>query len=182
MPYKLDTDTEVRFYEQEFYVLSNFSSFAIYWGWDRNRYMYMTSEAAYHSEKFISPTLKAHIRNAASAHEAFKIAQAWKDKVRSDWYEPTVRVPIMHRILWTKVCQHEYVWRKLHETGDRLLLEDSWRDDFWGTGPNMDGENYLGRLWMTVRKYLPAKYDPNFSFSTYLIENENDVYLHVNFQ
>jgi pimeloyl-ACP methyl ester carboxylesterase len=34
------------------------------------------------------------------------------------------------------------------------LVENSWRDDFWGWGPNRDGQNMLGRLWMEVRAAL----------------------------
>ena len=44
--------------------------------------------------------------------------------------------------------------RKLLATGDRTLIENSWRDDFWGWGPNRDGQNMLGRLWMEVRAEL----------------------------
>jgi predicted NAD-dependent protein-ADP-ribosyltransferase YbiA (DUF1768 family) len=32
------------------------------------------------------------------------------------------------------------------------LIEDSWRDDFWGWGENKDGKNMLGKLWMEVRE------------------------------
>lgn len=42
-------------------------------------------------------------------------------------------------------------------TGDRELIEDSWRDDFWGWGPNRDGKNMLGKLWMEVRAELQVK-------------------------
>lgn len=38
--------------------------------------------------------------------------------------------------------------------GDRELVEDSWRDDFWGWGPNRDGKNMLGKLWMELRAAL----------------------------
>ena len=62
-----------------------------------------------------------------------------------------LRVDVMRDILRAKVDQHEYVRRKLLATGDRELIEDSWRDDFWGWGPNKDGENHLGKLWMEVR-------------------------------
>ena len=45
----LDTQTEVNFYEQEFYVLSNFSSFRVkYHNMD-----FETSEHAYHFLKFL---------------------------------------------------------------------------------------------------------------------------------
>jgi hypothetical protein len=41
---KLDTDSYVFFYEQDFYVLSNFSAFCLYW---RGK-PFFTSEHAYH--------------------------------------------------------------------------------------------------------------------------------------
>lgn len=44
----LDTPERVHFYEQDFYVLSNFSSFTLWWQGLR----FDTSEAAYHWEKF----------------------------------------------------------------------------------------------------------------------------------
>ena len=46
--------------------------------------------------------------------------------------------------------------RKLIATGDRELIEDSWRDDFWGWGPDKDGKNILGKLWMEIREELRA--------------------------
>ena len=44
--------------------------------------------------------------------------------------------------------------RKLLATGDRELIENSWRDNFWGWGPNRDGKNQLGKLWMEIRSEL----------------------------
>lgn len=147
--HKLDTDRQVFFYEQDFYVLSNFSAFRLLW----KGYWYDTSEAAYHSEKFPHDIgLQIKIRQANSAHESFKIAEANKEHRRSDW--DSVKVGIMRDILRAKAQQHEYVRRKLLATGDRELIEDSWRDDYWGWGPNRDGENMLGRLWMEVRAEL----------------------------
>lgn len=148
--HKLDTDTHVFFYEQDFYVLSNFSAFAIHWdGW-----RFDTSEAAYHYEKFktASPLIAMSIRDAASAHEAFKIAETNKAYRRPDWDD--VKVEIMHDILLAKVRQHEYVERKLLATGDRTLVEDSWRDEFWGEGPYKNGKNMLGKLWMEIREEI----------------------------
>jgi hypothetical protein len=57
----------------------------------------------------------------------------------------------MKDILRAKVEQHPYVKKKLFESGNRELVEDSWRDSYWGWGPNKDGENHLGKLWMEVR-------------------------------
>lgn len=149
MNHKLDTDTHVYFYEQEFYVLSNFSSFRVSWmGID-----FDTAEAAYHWAKFPNnPDIQLEIIDARSAHDAFKIAQLEKNKRRSDWDE--VKVKIMKDILYAKVLQHEYVYKKLMETGSRKLVEDSWRDDFWGHGPDKNGQNMLGKLWEEVRSEL----------------------------
>lgn len=150
----LDTPERVRFYEHDFYVLSNFSAFNLEW----EGLTFQTSEAAYHWEKFASEEMDqpggrsdiAHcVWTAPSAHEAFKIAERNKSKRRADW--DAVKVDIMRNILRAKAEQHEYVRRKLLATGERELVEDSWRDDYWGWGPNRDGQNMLGKLWMEVR-------------------------------
>jgi len=159
----LDNETQVFFYEQDFYVLSNFSAFRIQW---RGR-DFDTSEAAYHWERFAtgqegqSPAIGAqawliadNIRFAASAHEAFKLAQENKSFQRRDW--DTVKIGVMRDILRAKTIQHEYVRRKLLATGERTLIENSWRDNFWGWGPYREGQNMLGKLWMEIRAELLA--------------------------
>ena len=147
----LDTGSQVFFYEQDHYYLSNFSAFMVCW----SDSVFPTSEHAYHWAKFPDDPLKrAAIRVASSAHEAFKMAERWKQYRREDW--DLVKVDIMRKILREKVRQHDYVRRKLLETGDRELVENSWRDDFWGWGPNRDGRNMLGRLWMEIRDEIRA--------------------------
>lgn len=149
----LDTETEVFFYEQDFYVLSNFSAFQVQW---LGR-LFQTSEAAYQCQKFVPVALDVALDICASrsAHDAFKIAERNKGRRRKDWDQ--VKVEIMREILRAKADQHEYVRRKLLATGDRTLVENSWRDDFWGWGPNRDGQNMLGKLWMEVRAKLRAE-------------------------
>lgn len=161
--HKLDTTTQVFFYEQDFYILSNFSAFRLQW---RGR-DFDTSEAAYHWERFAtgqegrSPALGAmawqvadDIRFASSAHEAFRLAQENKKLQRPDW--DTIKVGVMRTIIRAKANQHEYVRRKLLATGDRELVEDSWRDNFWGWGEDRTGQNVLGKLWMELRAELRA--------------------------
>ncbi len=147
----LDTPERVCFYEQDFYVLSNFSAFRVWW---KGR-TFDTSEAAYHWEKFPDhAAIQFDIEAADSAHEAFKVAERNKPFRRDDWDD--VKVDVMRDILRAKAAQHEYVHRKLLATGDRELVENSWRDDYWGWGPNRDGNNMLGKLWMEVRTELRA--------------------------
>lgn len=146
--YKSDTPKRVCFYEQEFYCLSNFSSFEV----EINGARAPTVEHAYHVLKFEDPTIQHFILDARSAHDAFKYAQALKEFVRPDWND--VKVEFMKELLITKVEQHPYVYKKLMETGDRELVEDSWRDSFWGWGEDHNGQNQLGKLWMEIRTSL----------------------------
>ncbi len=144
----------VGFYEREFYPLSNFSSFRLMW----KSVDFDTSEIAYHWEKFpVSPDIQNLLLKARSSHDAYKIAADNKAYRRSDW--DSVKISIMMSIIWEKVSQHEYVRKKLLETGDRLLVEDSWRDDYWGWGPNRDGQNMLGKLWIQIRSILNEQRD-----------------------
>lgn len=135
----------ITFYELKFYMFSNFSSFAVHYdGRD-----WMTSEHAYQAMKFREPWLQEWVRNQRSAHEAMKAAQSKPELYRPDWEE--VKVGVMLEICRAKLYQHPYIQRKLMETGDRELIESSPIDSFWGWGPNKDGANHLGRVWMTLR-------------------------------
>ena len=153
----LDTPERVCFYEQDFYVLSNFSAFEVEW----SGFTFKTSEHLYHWLRFaISHEPSAEqvarmVKNARSAHDAFKIAQEHKGLQVSNWNEK--KLGFMKRVLRAKADQHEYVRRKLLTTGDRELVENSWRDDYWGWGPNRDGQNMLGKLWMEVRAELAVQ-------------------------
>lgn len=159
MNHKLDTDTHVFFYEQEFYVLSNFSSFEVWWpfaeGLTGGKW-HKTSEHLYHYLKFYpfecveQVSIAQAICAAKSAHDAFAMAQRHKEYRHKNW--DYVKFELMKQILIRKAQQHPYVMKKLLETGDRVLVEDSWRDDVWGWGPNKDGQNALGKLWMEVRE------------------------------
>jgi hypothetical protein len=159
MNHKLDTDTQVFFYEQDFYVLSNFSAFTLKW----ENIRFDTSEAVYHWEKFNYTAdtpfkqlqlvgIQLALVQAPSAHEAFKIAEKNKEHRKPDW--DMVKLPIMANILRAKAAQHEYVRRKLLATGNRELIEDSWRDSYWGWGEDGKGRNWLGKLWMAIREEL----------------------------
>jgi hypothetical protein len=157
----LDTDTHIYFYEQDHYYLSNFSSFNLIW----NDIKFPTVEHAYQWSKFVHPMsamdlierrqTSALIVSASSAHDAYKIAVANKHLVRQDYWE-SVKVLTMKNLLIAKVQRHEYVRRKLAETGTKELVENSWRDDFWGTGPTRKGKNVLGKCWMEIRDMLNA--------------------------
>lgn len=141
------TGEVVGFYEREFYVFSNFSSFQVEW---KGR-VWSTSEHAYQASHFFNtaPELVEKIFNVRSAHDAFKIAEANVDKIPDNWDD--IKIDIMEDICKHKLQQHEYVQRKLLQTKDIPLVEDSPKDSFWGWGIDRNGRNELGKVWMRLR-------------------------------
>lgn len=137
----------IGFYPREFYCLDNFSSFKV----EYKGYLYSTVEEAYQTSKFegCAPEVAEKIRKSMSAHEAQKIAAENRACMRSDWND--VKLSIMETLLRLKVKQNPYVLKKLMETGDYQIVEDSPKDSFWGCGNDHKGDNHLGKLWMKIR-------------------------------
>ena len=140
-------DEVIGFYPREFYCFDNFSSFKVKY----DGYLYSSVEEAYQALGFkeSAPNIYQEIINCYSAHEAQKIAYANKDKRRKDWDE--IKVGIMEELLRCKIEQNPYVKKKLLETKDYTIVEDSPKDSFWGWGEDRNGNNQLGKLWMKIR-------------------------------
>lgn len=140
----------IGFYEREFYCFSNFSSFSVRW---KGR-LWPTSEHAYQASHFMNDHSKLveQIFRANSAHEAYKIAKNNVDKVPEDWENRKIK--IMESICKNKLRQNPYVMKKLLQTGNKKIVEDSPKDDFWGWGLNRHGRNELGKVWMKLREEI----------------------------
>ena len=143
-------DEVIGFYPREFYPVDNFSSFKVEW----NGYLFASVEEAYQAASFMGSDeeLVEKIKKSHSADEAQRIAYANRDKRREDWDD--VKISIMEELLRLKIEQNPYVKKKLLQTEDYMIVEDSPKDDFWGWGPNRNGQNNLGKLWMKLRKEL----------------------------
>ncbi len=140
----------IGFYEREFYMFSNFSSFQVDW----RGAQWMTSEHAYHAAKYIGvqPEIVAKIGLARSAHDAFKFSRKYTADIRPDWLD--IRLDVMKDICRHKLGQHAYIRTKLDETSGWNLVEDSPKDSFWGIGADGQGENQLGKIWMMLREEM----------------------------
>ena len=149
------------FYMDKFYALDNFSAFQVL----LLGIPFMTAEHAYQWSKFLladdenarlSPeersrhhNAQTEVVNAKSAHDAKRLAATHKD-LRSPTWEKDKLVQ-MENVLRAKFEQHEYVRETLRRTEGLPIVETSPVDSFWGWGPNKDGQNQLGRLWMKIR-------------------------------
>ncbi len=139
---------QILFYERKYYFFSNFSAFAVEW----RGTVWMTAEHAYQAAKFSDETIVNAIRDARSAHDTKKIAQANRDKTRPDWQK--VKLGFMEEIVRAKLLQYPYIREMLLESGDAEIIEDSPKDSFWGWGPDRQGQNHLGKIWMKLRAEL----------------------------
>lgn len=57
----------------------------------------------------------------------------------------------MEEILQTKATQRQDVREVLKKTGNRKIFENYPVDNFWGVGPDGNGKNTVGELWMKIR-------------------------------
>ncbi len=138
-------ENKILFYERTHYMFSNFSSFTV----EYEGVLWMTSEHAYQAAKFNDKSIIEEVRNTRSAHDAFVLARSYDDRKRDDWMD--IRVEVMEKIVRAKLEQHDYIKNRLLETGNKEIVENSPVDSFWGWGPNKDGENQLGKIWMRLR-------------------------------
>jgi len=141
------TESQVYFYSPQFYVFDNFSAYSVkIWG-----HVFPTSEHAYQWKKYINvkPDLAEKIRTANSPSAVKKISDANKEHADPDFYSK--KVSFMEEIIRMKVTQHEKAQKALQESEDKEIIENSPVDSFWGIGPDGDGENHLGKIWMRMR-------------------------------
>ncbi|HVI86827.1 MAG TPA: NADAR domain-containing protein [Dongiaceae bacterium] len=117
-----------------------------------------TSEALYQACRYPHmPDVQRKIIDEHSPMTAKMRSKPFRQDSRPDW--DAVRVKIMRWCLRVKLAQN---WREfgrlLLATGDRPIVEQSRKDDFWGAKSNEDGTlvgmNVLGRLLMELREQL----------------------------
>ena len=116
-----------------------------------------TSEHLYQASKFRqSPDVQARIAGARTARDATKIGRDTANDPDADW--DGRRIDAMRWAIRMKREAHpDPVDAALEKTGDRMIVEASKSDSFWGARPEGDklvGQNVLGRLWMELRQQI----------------------------
>eukprot|EP00741_Cyanophora_paradoxa_P017610 tig00021012_g17010.t1 len=124
-----------------------------------------TSEHYFQAQKFVkkNPRLAAAIRDCWTPREALeKARQPWtQEHMDKDW--DGRRDAVMLAALRAKFQQNERIRKKLLGTGDRVLVERTALDSYWGDGPTGLGQNRLGVLLMQVRDELKKTSTPSGS-------------------
>lgn len=133
----------------------------------------LTTEALFQACKFPdSPEIQQIILSEKSPMAAKMAVQLHRDRIRPDWYE--VNIKVMKWCLRLKLAQNFILFGRLFETtGDKPIVEESTKDDFWGTIRRRDDEillegvNAQGRLLMELRQF----YNENrFAYNMFVIE------------
>ncbi len=123
-----------------------------------NGVLVLSAEAIYQACRFPRrPDIQKLIIEQRSPMAAKMVSKPHRGETRPDWNQ--IRVRVMRWTLRVKLAMH---WPEfgglLLATGDRPIVEDSRRDDFWGALRQEDGTlvgmNVLGRLLMELREEL----------------------------
>jgi ribA/ribD-fused uncharacterized protein len=117
-----------------------------------------SSEALYQACRYPHlPEVQRRIIEQNSPWVAKMQAKPYREQSREDWDH--VKLRIMRWCLRVKLAQNWSAFRELLlSTGDRMIVEESGKDSFWGAIPQDEdilvGENKLGRLLVELREDL----------------------------
>lgn len=134
--------------QDEYGMFSNFSEHGI----TENGLFYPTVEHYYQASKFKNIAYKERIRKCGSPKRASELGKSKIETLRENWDH--LKIEVMARALHLKFDQHIELSNILLNTENKLLIENSPYDNFWGIGRTGEGLNYLGTLLMRVRRNI----------------------------
>lgn len=112
--------------------------------------LWPTVEHLYQAQKFTDATIREKIRCLPNPMAAAIEGRNKQNPLRADWER--VKEHVMLSCLRLKFTQHHNLAKVLHDTGNRRLVELSYKDSYWGSRPDGSGQNRLGVLLMHIRE------------------------------
>ncbi|NES80134.1 MAG: NADAR family protein [Moorea sp. SIO2B7] len=139
--------------EQPYGCFSNFSKH----GFNLDGFWWATSEHYYQAQKFVTTDRPwfDKIREVKTPKEAAKMGRNRSHPLRNDWEK--VKDNIMQKAVLCKFETHADIREILLNTGDKLIVENSPHDYYWGCGQDGSGKNKLGEVLMAVGAILREK-------------------------
>ena len=139
----------------KFYAVSapygEFSNFALYPIKIKGK-TWPTTEHYFQAQKFQGTDHEIKIKKASSPMKAAELGRSRKVRIRKNW--DGMRDQVMYEALKAKFTQHEELRPLLLETEDKILIEHTQNDSYWGDGGDGSGKNKLGKLLMKLREEL----------------------------
>ena len=89
-------------------------------------------------------TSSEKIINAKTPKEASNIGRDRNNILRENWR--LIKQQIMYEAVLYKFKAHEDLKEKLLATGNEEIIEETTKENYWGCGPNYDGQNNYGKI------------------------------------
>ncbi len=140
----------IKFYKEfgEFGYLATYSNYGFY----KDGVYYKTSEHYYQSKKMVDSKIQKQIIEAKTPKEASDIGRNRKNQKKGNW--KNIKKQVMFEAVLYKFEQNEELKEKLLSTGNEEIIEETTKENYWGIGPNYDGQNNYGKILCQVRDYL----------------------------
>ncbi len=87
--------------------------------------------------------------------KAAELGRTRKVKIRPNW--DNTKDNVMYEVLKAKFTQHDELKTLLLETEEKILIEHTENDAYWGDGGDGKGKNKLGKLLMKLRTEINLK-------------------------
>lgn len=139
--------TTIKFYSAND-TYGEFSNFALYPIKLKGK-TWQTTEHYFQAQKFAGTEHENKIRNAPNPMKAAELGRTRKVKIRKNW--DNLKDNVMFDAIKAKFTQHEDLRKLLLETEDKILIEHTENDNYWGDGGDGSGKNKLGKLLMKLR-------------------------------
>lgn len=111
-----------------------------------------TAEHYYQAKLFDNPSIQTKILALPNAKAVERFVR-WRFLQKKKGWK-ALRQVLMTRAIYTKCKTYPEVAEKLLATGDKILVENSAYDYFWGCGRDRRAENTYGKVMMNVREKL----------------------------
>lgn len=117
-------------------------------------FVWPTSEHYFQAQKFDDKELQAKIRACKYPSQAAKMGRKRNLPLKEDWEE--IKEEVMYKALEVKFYTSQQFRETLLSTGDKILVEHTSNDHYWGDGSDGEnlgpGKNRLGHLLMKLRE------------------------------
>ena len=122
------------------------------YGFYANGIYWKTSEHYYQAQKFLENDIRLKIASAETPKMASEIGRNRKYAIRENWDE--IRADVMYEAVLLKFLANPDIAILLLATQNEMIIEDTEKENFWGCGPNKDGQNMYGKILCRVRDDL----------------------------
>ncbi len=128
-----------------------FSNFSPH-GFELDGVFWNTSEHYFQAQKFAGTEYEEQIRLSLSPMEAAKMGRDRSKPLRKDWED--IKDELMRKAVLKKFTTHKDIQKVLLSTEDKVIIEKTSNDYYWGCGKDGSGKNMLGIILMEVRELL----------------------------